>query len=43
MNFEMAQIHFRFPNSVSAIEIFVNDINDLMEIKKQILQISLNH
>src|SRR3989338_2180507 len=39
MNFEMAQIHFRFPNSVSAIEIFAKDATKLDEIKEQLFQI----
>lgn len=43
MNFEMAQIHFRFPNSVSAIEIFVEDAANLSEIKSEIYKILLNH
>ncbi|MFM6972147.1 MAG: lipoprotein-releasing ABC transporter permease subunit [Alphaproteobacteria bacterium] len=36
MNFEMAQIHFRQRNSANAIEIFLNDINNIERIKKSI-------
>ena len=39
MNFEMAQIHFRFPDSISALEIFVEDATKLDEIKSQLFQI----
>lgn len=36
MNFEMAQIHFRFPHQASAIEIFINDATDFDEVKSKI-------
>jgi len=36
MNFEMAQIHFRQRNSATAIEIFLNDVNNIERIKKSI-------
>lgn len=43
MNFEMAQIHFRLPNSVSAIEIFAEDATKLEAIKLPLYEILLNH
>lgn len=43
MNFDMAQIHFRFANSVSAIEVFVEDPTKLEEVKLQLYEILLNH
>jgi lipoprotein-releasing system permease protein len=43
MNFEMAQIHFRFLKSVSAIEIFVEDPTKLEEVKLQLYEVLLNH
>jgi lipoprotein-releasing system permease protein len=43
MNYEMAQTHFRFPASVSGIEVFVKDPSKLDEIKEQFYQIVLNH
>ncbi len=33
LNFEMAQIHFKFPEAVSAIEIFADDPTDMEKIK----------
>ncbi len=42
-NFEMAQIHFRFPESVSAIEIFANDPTKIAEIKLQLFEILVNY
>lgn len=39
MNFEMSQIHFRFNNNVSGIEIFLKDLKDLNKTKKQIIQL----
>jgi lipoprotein-releasing system permease protein len=38
-NFDMAQIHFRFPNSASGIEIFANDAMNLEQIKLQLYPI----
>ena len=38
MNFEMAQIHFRFANSASAIEIFSKNPSDLEELKLAIYE-----
>jgi len=43
MNFEMAQIHFRFPNSVSAIEIFADDATKIDAIKLQLYEILINY
>ncbi len=43
MNFEMAQIHFRFPDSISAIEIFADDATKLEEIKSQLFEVLLRH
>ncbi|MBP7709930.1 MAG: lipoprotein-releasing ABC transporter permease subunit [Rickettsiales bacterium] len=42
-NFEMSQIHFRFPDAVSAIEIFANDPTKIEEIKLQLFEILANH
>ncbi len=39
LNFDMAQIHFRFPTAASGIEIFVNDPTDLENIKREIYPI----
>lgn len=39
MNFEMAQRHFRYEKAASAIEIFVDDINDLRNLKVKIFQV----
>ncbi|NBV06203.1 MAG: lipoprotein-releasing ABC transporter permease subunit [Proteobacteria bacterium] len=38
-NFDMAQIHFRFPNSVSGIEIFVEEPTKLDMVKQEIYPI----
>ncbi len=43
MNFEMAQIHFRFPNSISAIEIFAEDATNLDLVKFNLDEILINH
>lgn len=43
MNFEMAQTHFRFANSASAVEIFVDDAMRLDEIKMQLYTILVNY
>lgn len=43
MNFVMAQIHFRFPNSVSAIEIFAEDATKIDEIKMQLYEILVRY
>ncbi len=42
MNFKMAQKHFRLKNQASAIELFVNDINKLEEVKKDIYNVLFN-
>lgn len=42
VNFDMAQIHFRFPQAVSGIEIFVQDPTDLENIKHEIYPILAN-
>lgn len=39
MNFDMAQIHFRFPRTVSGIEIFAEDPTRIEEIKIQLYNI----
>lgn len=39
MNFQMSQIHFRFNNNVSGIEIFLKDLKDLNKTKKEIGQL----
>jgi lipoprotein-releasing system permease protein len=43
MNFAMAQTHFRFPNSASAIEIFVNDATNLETTKYKIYETLLDY
>lgn len=43
MNFQMAQTHFRFPNSVSAIEVFADDATQIEEIKFKLYEILLQH
>lgn len=43
MNFEMAQTHFHFPNTVSGIEVFVADPAKLDEIKDEFYQVLLRH
>ncbi len=42
-NFEMAQIHFRFPQSISAIEIFAEDPTKIEEIKLHLYEILVNY
>ena len=42
MNYEMAQIHFRFKESASAIEIFLKDIS-LIDQVKEIINSHINH
>ncbi len=36
MNFEMAQVHFKYPQRASAIEVFVDDATKLDEVKLQV-------
>jgi lipoprotein-releasing system permease protein len=43
MNFDMAQIHFRFPASASGIEIFVNDATKLDEVKAHLYKILVKY
>ncbi len=43
MNFNMAQIHFRFPQAASAIEIFAEDPLHLDEIKLKIYETLIEH
>lgn len=43
MNFEMAQTHFRYENSASAIEVFVDDLSDLHNLKMKIFQVLSEH
>lgn len=38
INFEMAQIHFKYPNSVTSIEVFSNDLNNLASIKHNLVK-----
>ncbi len=38
MNYEMAQLHFRYPQRASAIEIFVDDATKLEQIKPKIYE-----
>jgi lipoprotein-releasing system permease protein len=42
-NFEMTQIHFRFPETVSGIEIFATDATKIELIKSQLYEILLNY
>ena len=42
-NFEMAQIHFRFPETVSGIEIFATDATQIELIKSKLYEILLNY
>lgn len=39
MNFDMAQIHFKYPHQASAIEVFVDDATKLDEIKLQVFSV----
>lgn len=43
MNFEMAQLHFRFPHKASAIEIFVSDPTKLDYTKLEIFRALTNY
>lgn len=43
MNFEMAQVHFRFPQTASGIEIFVQDPTKIDEVKSQLFKILANY
>ncbi len=43
MNFEMAQIHFRYPQTASGVEVFVNDPAKIDAIKKQIFEILVKY
>ena len=43
INFEMAQLHFRYPQSASAIEIFAEDATQIEEIKSQLYEILMNY
>ena len=42
-NFDMTQIHFRFKDAASGIEIFAENMDDLEEIKAQIYEIISNY
>ncbi|MAZ80541.1 MAG: lipoprotein-releasing system transmembrane subunit LolC [Rickettsiales bacterium] len=42
MNFSMAQIHFKYNDSISAIEIFIKDISKIEDAKIQISQLINN-
>jgi len=42
-NFDMTQIHFRFREVASGIEIFANDMEELEEIKAQIYEILVDN
>ncbi len=41
--FKMAQIHFRFPESASAIEIFVDDTNNMSELNHNLKKLLANY
>jgi len=43
VNFAMAQTQFRFKNKASGIEIFVDDVEDLQEIKLRIFDVLQNY
>jgi len=43
MNFDMAQIHFRYPQTASGIEVFVKDPTKLEEIKSQLFKVLVNY
>ncbi len=43
LNFDMAQVHFRFPDSASGIEIFVQDPTKLDDVKQEIFRILPNY
>jgi lipoprotein-releasing system permease protein len=43
MPFNMAQIHFRFPSSASAIEIFVDDVNNMTELNHDLKKLLANY
>jgi lipoprotein-releasing system permease protein len=43
MNFEMAEVHFRFANSASGIEIFVNDAEKMQEAKLKIYETLIDY
>ncbi len=43
MNYQMAQVHFRYANSASGIEIFADDATNLEEIKFALYEILLRH
>jgi lipoprotein-releasing system permease protein len=43
MNFNMAQIHFRFPDTASGIEIFVEDASNLDQVKEGLYNILVQY
>lgn len=43
MNFDMSQVHFRFPKAASGIEVFVDDATNLDDVKDGIYGIMLNN
>ncbi len=43
LNFDMAQVHFRFPDAVSGIEVFATDPTKLDDIKSEIYRILPNY
>jgi lipoprotein-releasing system permease protein len=43
MPFNMAQIHFRFPKSASAIEIFVDDTNNMTNLNHDLKKLLANY
>lgn len=43
MNFEMSQVHFRFPETASGIEIFVKDPTKIDDVKSQLFRILVNY
>ncbi len=43
MNLEMAQLHFHMQTSVSSIEVFGQNLNDLSSLKKEIFRVLSNY
>jgi len=43
MNFNMAQIHFKYKDNISAIEIFLNDLSKINDVKNKISQLLFNN
>ena len=43
MNFNMAQIHFKYKDNISAIEIFLEDLSKINDVKNNISQLLFNN